>query len=462
MSAINATDRSVSPPKAKSACGGVRPLALAGLSLAMILGACGERELILPGTRLDARAVTSPDGPAVEAPALSNATALRLQPARLNASWSQRAGNAAHAPGHVALSGLGRSVLWSASIGQGEDRRHRITADPVTGGGLVFAMDSRSRVTALTASGGTAWSVDIAPADEIGDSVSGGGLAYGDGTVFVTSGYGELVALDASTGGVRWRQRVGAPIGGAPVYAGGTVYVTGRNALGFAVEASNGKLKWQVGGTAGTAGVMGVSAPAVSGEVVVFPFASGQLLAVDTTTGIERWSAQVAGTRLGAAVANIRDLTGDPVIVGNTVYAGSSSGRINAFDLTTGETLWSARSGALSPVVVAGGAVFAVSDASRLVRLDAASGAQVWAVDLPEFTTTRVKRQDDVWVHYGPVLASGRLLVASSDGVMRIFDPATGALTGQGTIPSGAATSPSIANGAAYVSGRDGKLYALR
>ena len=41
------------------------------LALAAALGlqACGERDTILPGQRLDPLAVTSPDGPAIEGPA---------------------------------------------------------------------------------------------------------------------------------------------------------------------------------------------------------------------------------------------------------------------------------------------------------------------------------------------------------------------------------------------------------
>ncbi|HRO14588.1 MAG TPA: PQQ-binding-like beta-propeller repeat protein, partial [Paracoccus sp. (in: a-proteobacteria)] len=340
--------------------------------------------------------------------------------------------------------------------------RHRITADPVVAGGRVFTLDSRARVTATALSGGTAWTADLTPATEPGDSASGGGIAYEGGRVFVTTGYGELVALDAAGGGVIWRQRFEAPIGGAPTVADGVVYVAGRNANGWAVRASDGKVQWMVSGIAAPTGVMGVSSPAVDGDLVVFPFASGQLLAVDTATGEQRWSGQVAGTRRGRAIAFIRDLTGDPVIAGNVVLAGSSSGRINAFDRATGLELWSDKDGANSPVAVAGGSVFAVNDQAQLVRLDAATGGRIFAVNLPYYTDRRVRRQDSIHVHYGPVLAGGRLFVASSDGVLRAFDPRTGALVGQGAIPGGAATAPVVSGATLYVTGRTGQLHAFR
>lgn len=430
--------------------------------LAMLfLGACQQREYTLPGERLDPLAVNSPDGPAVAQPAPVAATALGLPAARANADWTHRAGNAAHMPGHVAL-GAGSGRIWSADIGQGDDRRHRITADPIVAGGLIYTMDSRARVTATSTNGGRVWSSDVTPASEGGDSASGGGLAYEAGRVFVTTGYGELVALDAGSGGILWRQRVNAAIGGGPAVENGVVYVAARDSTGWAVRAADGKLLWQTSGNPSSSGVMGVAAPAVAGNTVVFPFSSGQLLGADTQTGLTSWAAQVAGLRVGRAIASIRDLTGDPVIAGGTLYSGSSSGRINAIDMATGTETWSAREGANSPVVPAGGSIFAVNDEASLVRIDAATGGQIWKIELPYYTDARIKRQETIHAHYGPVLAGGRLIVASSDGVLRMFDPSTGALVGQGQIPGGAAAAPVVAGQTLYVVSRSGQLHAFR
>ena len=431
------------------------------LAAGLALSACGNRDVPLPGERLDPMAVTSPDGPVVEGQAAVSSTALSLAAPRVNAEWSHRAGNAAHAPGHVAL-GAGTQHIWSSPIGLGDGKRHRITADPVIAGGRIFTLDSRARVTATALSGGTAWSADLTPPGEPRDSASGGGLAHDGGRLFVTTGFGELLALDAASGAVIWRQRVDTAISGSPTVQGGTVYAVARNNVGWAVRASDGRVLWQVAGNPSPAGVMGVSSPAVAGGTVVFPFSSGQLLAVDTESGMTEFSAQIAGSRVGRAIATMRDVTGDPVIAGNRLYGGTSSGRIDAFDMTGGARDWTAREGASGPVVVAGGSVFAVNDQAELVRLDAATGGVIWRVSLPYFITDRVRRQDQVHAHYGPVLAGGRLFVASSDGVLRVFDPASGGLVGQGQVPGGAATAPVVAGQTLYVTGRDGQLHAFR
>lgn len=432
-------------------------LPLAGLALA----GCREREVILQGQRLDTRAVLTPDGPAVEGAAQPTTAALSLPGPRGNAEWTHPAGNAAHDGGHVAL-GPAQTLIFAATIGAAEDRRHRITAAPVVGAGLVFAMDPLSRVTAVTTGGGTAWSVDLTPPREKTASVSGGGLSCEGGLVIATTGFGEVVALEAASGRVAWRQKLGASISGAATIAGGVVYALGRDGTGWAIRASDGRMQWQVTLRRDIAGWQGAAGPAVEGDLVVFPSTSGQVLAVDRATGAERWSSQVAGSRVGRAIALIRDMTGEPVIAGNMVVAGTSSGRIAAFDRATGATLWSHDDGALSAPVVAGNSVFAVDDASQLIRLDRSNGGRVWAVSLPEFVDARVKKQEQVWAHYGPVLAGGRLVVASSDAVLRSFDPASGALVGQAAIPGGAATAPAVAGGTLYVTSRAGKLLAYR
>lgn len=134
------------------------------LMAALILAGCVEREVRLPGTRLDARAVGSPDGPAMADP-VATGTALSLPGARANAEWTHRAASASHNSGHVALSG-GLQLLFAAPIGQPSDKRHRISADPIVAGGRIFTLDSHAMVTATALSGGRTWSRDLVPAGE--------------------------------------------------------------------------------------------------------------------------------------------------------------------------------------------------------------------------------------------------------------------------------------------------------
>lgn len=426
---------------------------IAGVMLLLLAG-CGAQEVVLSGERLDVRADADP-------PEADRAAPITLPAPVPSPDWTQRAGGADHDGGHRALAAEPR-LVFSVPIGAGEDRRHRITADPVVAGGRVFTVDSRARVTALSTGGRPLWSRDLTPPGEPAGDASGAGLAVDGGRLYVSTAFGELVALDAATGGRYWTQALGAPAAGAPTVAGGLVHVIGRDATAWAIEAGTGRVAWTEQGTPSPSGVVGGAAPAVAGELVVLPFASRELAGVLRQGGTRLWTSVVAGSRPGRVYASVTDISGDPVISNGRVYAGSPSGRTNAFDLRSGEQIWSAREGAMSPVVVSGGSVFAVSDQAELVRLDAGTGARIWGTPLPYFQRGTPRRRQAVFAHYGPVLAGGRLWVASSDGILRGFSPLNGAMVAQVSLPGGAATNPVVAGRTLYVVSSDGQLLAFR
>ena len=442
---------------------------MTGAGLLALLAACGQREVILEGERFPIRAdldasLPVEGEPAPTAPADPANVSLPITlPAPSNTGeWTHRGGNARHLMPHAALSPAPQRV-WSASIGAGSSRKNRVSAAPVVSGGRVFTMDSRSVVTATATGGGTLWSADLTATFDKGGGVSGGGLAVGGDRLFAATTSGEVVAIDAASGRVIWRQRVDAPVTGAPATDGSMVYVSAKDGSAWAIDAADGKVVWQVNGTPGVAGYVGTAAPTVGDRAVIFPSSGGDLMAVlKIGGGTKIWQSSLAGKRLGAAYALTPEVTADAVIDGGVIYAGTGSGRTVAMSSSSGDRIWSAGEGALGPVAVAGGSVFLVNDQGELVRLDAATGEVIWAVQMPYFTKEKVKRRKGIHAHYGPVLAGGRIMVVSSDGLLRAFDPTDGSLTHSAEIPGGAATQPAVAGGVLYVVGGNGQLHAFR
>jgi len=438
----------------------VKHRAWIGLGLALaILAGCGEQDVILQGERLDIR-----DG-LVGAEAQTDANEARpisLPAQQVNADYTHRGGSAVHYLTHPALSAT-LTPAFAVDIGEGNSRRARITADPVIADGRIFTLDSRARVSAFSTGGEPLWTADLTPPTDSASDAFGGGLAVDGGSLYVTTGFGELVALDVTTGGERWVQDLDAPGGSAPTVRGDLVYVVARDSRAWAVERSDGRVRWQISGTPPGANFSGGAGAAVTSEIAVFPFPSGEILAAFPEGGERRWSSVIAGERLGrAASVAANDIGSDPVIIGNTIYAGNVSGRVVAMRLDNGERIWTATEGATSPVLPVGGSVFLVNDLGELVRLDAASGSVIWRVALP------VEEEGEFWerttrfVQYGPILAGGRLIVASSEGVIRQFDPVSGSLVGSVDLPGGAASHPVVAGRILYVVSADGQLQAFR
>lgn len=430
-----------------------------GTTLALgLLAACEEPDVILPGERVDIR-----DGMPGEDVILPNrAVPIALPAMAMNADWSHRNGGPDHQITHPALSAAPQQI-FSVNIGQGNTARQRITSDPVIAGGRIFTLDASSHVQATGTNGAVLWTANVTPASDSAADASGGGIATDGATVYVTTGFGRLTALDATTGGVRWVQELNAPGGSAPTVLNDLVYVVSRDGQAWAIEKGDGRIRWRFPGVPSTSVFSGGPGVAARSDIVVFPFPSGQVVGAFAEGGLTRWSQVIAGARPGQAGSlAATDISGDPVIDGDTLYVGNISGRVVALNVVTGDRLWEANVGAVSPVWPIGGLVFLVSDLSELVRLDAATGEAIWRGALPGFVETRPGRMHTRWAHYGPIVAGGRVIVASSDGLIRFMDPVSGALVNEVAIASGAASNPVVAGGTLYVISQDGQLVAFR
>ena len=433
-------------------------LALGGLA---ITAACSDNEF-LRGERIEVRpASTVSTGSGREAVRTFANVAFSVPPTEENTDWTHISGGPAHTTVHPAFSSAPKPV-WDVSIGQGNSRRHRITAGPVVSDRRVFALDSQALLTAVTVDGTALWSRDLTPSSERGGDASGGGLAAAYGRVYATTGFGEVVALDAATGREIWRQDVEAPATGGLTVAGGLVYMVTRASVAWAIDAENGRVGWRLPGTPVLSGTIGGASPAVTDRIAVIPFGVGELVAVLRQGGAPLWSSVVSGRRQGRAYANSNDITADPVVSEGVVYSGNRSGRAVALRLNTGERLWTVRDGAQGPVSVSGGSVFLISDLNELIRLDAATGARIWSRELKYFRNEKASRHKAIHVYFGPALAGGGLWLASNDGTVTSYNPETGARVSTFELPGGAASSMAFADGTMYIVSDRGRLHAYR
>ncbi len=410
-----------------------------------------EDEVILEGERIPVRAQPA------ERPAALGA-AEPLSPTTTNADWTQVNGSPTHVLGHLsAPTSLSRA--WSVDIGAGGDG---LTATPVVAEGRVYTLDAAAQVSAFSTSGQLAWRADLTPEGEDSADGFGGGLAYDSGLLFATTGFGEVVALRPGSGEVVWRQKLSAPVRSAPAAATGVVVAVARDntAMGFAGE--DGRVLWRVTAAASTsAGVLGGASPAITpGGSVVLPFASGELIAVRLSNGQRLWSDVVSGGRRNFARSVISDISADPVVQGAIVIAGNQSGQLVAIDGRSGRRGWVREFGARHAVWMDGVSVFLISDHAELKRLTGNDGATVWSKTLEEYRDP--DDREDAIAYGGPVLASGRLLVASSEGELLSFDPATGEQTGSVSVSGLSGLGPVVAGNTVYVITDGGGLTALR
>ena len=323
-------------------------------------------------------------------------------------------------------------------------------------------MDTSSNVRAFDLDRGSRiWETDVKPdADDIGAGDVGGGVAYADGQVFVTNNFGEVLALDAATGAVKWRRSLAGPTRAAPTIGGGRVFaVTADNQLNT-LDAKDGRIEWTHAGLSEVTGLLGAASPAFDGDIVVVPYTSGELYALRADNGRVLWSDTLAPIRRVDAISALADIRADPVIDRDRVVAIGNSGRMVAIDLRSGGRAWEDLIGGWTMPWVAGDFVFVLSSEDQIVCVTRRDGRVRWVVQLDRWQDPEKKKDPILWV--GPVLAGDKLVIANTDAKLVTISPKDGTVLSTLDTDDPVSVPPVVANGTLYVLTDAGDLLAYR
>ena len=190
-----------------------------------------------------------------------------------------------------------------------------------------------------------------------------------------------VLALDATTGALKWDNELDYPIISAPEAVENLVYVgvrkdsRGSNSTVYALDSATGEIRWRVACDVGEPETIGRSAnglasipspldvyssPTVAGGMVYFGSSDHHVHALDAATGEVQWC-----FRTGESVHFA------PVVVSGIAYVSSSNGYFYALDALNGEVLWHYRTGrgAISSLVVEDDVVFVNADNDYIFAL---------------------------------------------------------------------------------------------
>ena len=371
--------------------------------------------------------------------------------------WPLPGGTPEQSVEHVAA-GADFRIAWKRGFGAGSNRRMHITAPPVAADGMIFTMDGEAGVSAhLATTGAQVWRTNLAARSRRDKEAFGGGVAYSNGKLVVSSGYRFIAAVDAKTGAMAWKVNIESPIHAAPTISNGKVYVVSTDNELLSYDLETGAPGWTYQALVESARILKASSPAVSGDTVVAGFAAGELIALRTINGNDLWQEVLSRASRTNALSEIRDIPGRPVIYKGDVFAVSHSGVFAATDLRTGTARWSLPVSGVSTPWAAGDVVYVVSKAGEVICVSRESGQVYWVNDLNK---DRKKKQRALWS--SPVLASNRLVVVSSNGEMVGLNPRTGALEKTLKLGSPALLSPIAVNDMLYIASDKGDLIAIR
>ncbi len=378
----------------------------------------------------------------------------------VNDSWAQPGGYPDNVLHHLDASEA-LTQVWRANAGNGSSSDGQLTAPPIVADGRVYVLDAEGGVRAFAAnSGDRLWAVDLTPEDADSEEGFGGGIAYDAGSLFVATGFGTVVALDAATGEQLWTYNGGTPFRAAPSAVGGRIFAISFDNQVVALAQATGEVLWTHSGIQETAGILGSPSPAISGDTLVVPYSSGELFALRVENGQEVWNDTLTRVLSNTALANISDIAGRPVIDRDRVFAVSHAGRMVAIDIRTGERVWTRSLSSVQTPWVAGDFIFVVTTSAEVLALSRRDGRIRWVTQLRRFEDEEDRDGPVAWA--GPVLVGDRLLLASSTGEALALSPYNGDILGEIEFSQGTFIAPIVANKTVYILTDDAELLAFQ
>ncbi|PLX59615.1 outer membrane protein assembly factor BamB [Sedimenticola selenatireducens] len=335
-------------------------------------------------------------------------------------------------------------ILWSTSIRDGADEQ-RVKLVPFVDGDRVYAASRSGEVRALDAATGRAlWSVDT-------DLEISGGPGAGEGLVLFGTSNGEVVALDQTAGGEKWRARVSSEVLSVPKTGQGVVVVHTIDGKLFGLDALTGTQKWIYDRSIPVLTLHGSSSPVIVGNSVIGGFASGKLVMLDLLSGELLWEITVSAPSGRSELERMVDIDGDPLVIGDVVYAVTYQGEMAAVSLQTGVVLWRRKLSSYAGMGADYAQIYVSDDADHVLSVDPGNGSALWKNKKLQYRKLTA-----------PVVLGERILVGDFEGYLHFLSRVDGRLEGRLRVAKSAiSTQPLVIDGIVYIYADGGEMAAI-
>lgn len=332
---------------------------------------------------------------------------------------------------------------WSVNVGDGQGRRYN-RLQPVIVGDTIFAASENGQVYAIDkASGRVLWR------ERTGETITGG-VGAGGNMILLGTRDAKVFALEQSTGERLWETSVSSEVLAAPASDGRVVAVQTIDGRLIALEPTDGRQRWVYETTVPALSLRGNSKPVISGNIVIAGFSSGMVAGVDATNGFLMWEERIAVPQGRYDIERIIDIDGDPVIVGNVVYVGSYQGNLMGLDVQSGRIVWGLPGSTYHGLALGLGNIYWVDNFSHVYAVQNNTERTVWEND-----ALRLRRTT------GPATLNNFVAVADFEGYLHIMSQIDGRFVARTRVDRDGVRAPIVTEGRSlYVYSNGGRLSA--
>ena len=266
-------------------------------------------------------------------------------------------------------------------------------------------------LTGFDSAGQRAWSVNV------GDQITGGvTLDALSQTAIISTRGGLVMAFDSATGAKRWQQQLTGSVLTPALISNNRVILSASDGFLHGLSLQNGQSVWQFATQVPAISVRGTAAPTLlDAKTALLATADGRLHAITVDNGLPQWSRRVGVGAGSSEVERMSDVDGMPIVDNNQLFAISYSGQLLGINLASREVLFVNELASLKSLAVNNQQVIATSLDGKVVAYNRSNGEVLW------------ESEELAYRHLtNPVMIGNYIAVGDFDGVVHLFDPASG------------------------------------
>ncbi|MGP5547354.1 outer membrane protein assembly factor BamB [Psychrobacter alimentarius] len=277
--------------------------------------------------------------------------------------------------------------------------------------GQIVTASRGGDLTGFNSAGERVWSV------QAGDQITGGvALDALSQTAIVSTRNGQIMAFDSTTGAKRWQQQLSGTVLTSALITNNRVILSANDGFLHGLSLQTGQPVWQFATQVPAISVRGSAAPTLlDNKTALLATADGRLHAVTTDSGLPQWSRRVGVGTGSSEVERMSDVDGTPIVDKNQLFAVSYSGQLLGIDLASRQVMFVKEMASLKALAVNNQQVIATSLDGKVSAYDRNTGEMLW------------ESEELAYRHLtNPVMIGNYIAVGDLDGVVHLFDPASG------------------------------------
>jgi outer membrane protein assembly factor BamB len=315
----------------------------------------------------------------------------------------------------------------------------------------LFVADALGHVIALDLNAKVLWKISLK------ETITTGPNFFKD-KLYIVTNQAKLICLSADSGEILWATPVSsetlAELGFSDEKSMDLGFVHTIDGGLSAINLMDGRQLWRFSTVVPNMMLRRGSKPIVTDNYVISGFANGKLFALDKKDASMLWSYNIANPQGRFELQRVFDISADPVVKDNKVYAVSYQGNLISVKLDNGELIWEKEVSSYSGLVVDKNVVYIAAKDGIIYALDANTGSNIWS---QQELIGRILSK--------PVIIDNYIVISDMDGNLHFFDKHFGRIKARLSLDSkGIFISPivDLNNKILYILTNSGRLIAVK